>query len=250
MTQTIQELIVDGKTEQESIELAISRFGGKNQIQDELAQVFSIQKKFGNVMLVVALIFLTVGISFLIVQNVAQKYTDQRGNIFFSQYDHIVNVAKENNLNLTLLDKVVRDSFNTTNNQLTYVALIRLPDDYDIEKGIPDLQPMPLDKIEYKYPEDFQKLRERGMNRVNSFALNGGKYNLEIGMQKDTYSNRFDVLFIVGIGFIMVYWVLFGIWATVKAYHVRRLNAAWIAIFFVLNVPGYLLYKIFITGSK
>ena len=59
LTQTVQELIADGKNEQESIELAISRFGGKNQIQDELAHVFSIQKKFGNIILAVALIFLS-----------------------------------------------------------------------------------------------------------------------------------------------------------------------------------------------
>jgi len=43
----------------------------------------------------------------------------------------------------------------------------------------------------------------------------------------------------------MIYWVLFGIWATVKAYHLRRSNLAWVAIFFVLNVLGYLLHKIY-----
>lgn len=43
LTQTVQELSADGKTEQESIELAISRFGGKHQIQGELAKIFTFQ---------------------------------------------------------------------------------------------------------------------------------------------------------------------------------------------------------------
>jgi hypothetical protein len=43
----------------------------------------------------------------------------------------------------------------------------------------------------------------------------------------------------------MIYWALFGIWATVKAYHLRRSNLAWIVIFFILNVAGYLLNIIY-----
>ena len=49
----------------------------------------------------------------------------------------------------------------------------------------------------------------------------------------------------IGVGFLMIYWILFGIWATVKAYHLRRSNVGWVAIFFVLNVVGYLLNIIY-----
>src|SRR5665647_510298 len=94
LTQTVQELIADGKSEQESIELAISRFGGKNQIQDELAHVFSIQKKFGNIILAVALIFFVAGVSFLIALRVTDNQFLKRSNDLAFESQMITKAAK------------------------------------------------------------------------------------------------------------------------------------------------------------
>jgi membrane protein DedA with SNARE-associated domain len=41
---------------------------------------------------------------------------------------------------------------------------------------------------------------------------------------------------------ITVYVALFTIWATINAYHHRRLNLGWIIVFVILNVLGYWLY--------
>ncbi|MGF6949832.1 sterol desaturase/sphingolipid hydroxylase (fatty acid hydroxylase superfamily) [Neobacillus sp. B4I6] len=53
--------------------------------------------------------------------------------------------------------------------------------------------------------------------------------------------------FISFIGFA-IYATLFTIWATINAYHHRRLNAGWVLSFAILNVVGYLLY--FLVGNR
>ena len=91
----------------------------------------------------------------------------------------------------------------------------------------------------YQYPE---KIKEYG-NSGGEFP-SGNRY-LQIGMKQYSNSNQYAIFKQIGVGFIMIYWVLFGIWATVKAYHLRRSNVGWVAIFFVLNLAGYLLNIIY-----
>ncbi|MEJ9233443.1 hypothetical protein LAV79_29620, partial [Peribacillus butanolivorans] len=49
------------------------------------------------------------------------------------------------------------------------------------------------------------------------------------------------------IGFA-IYATLFTIWATINAYHHKRLNVGWVIAFALLNVVGYLIY--FLVGKK
>lgn len=49
------------------------------------------------------------------------------------------------------------------------------------------------------------------------------------------------VVFLIGVA---VYAVLFTIWATINAYHQKRLTIGWILIFALLNVVGYWIYKL------
>ena len=241
LTQTVQELIADGKSEQESIELAISRFGEKNQIQGELAKVFRIQKKFGNIILAVALIFFLVGLSFLIAERVTNNEFEKRYKAMASQSHTIMKAAKTNNLKL--LDETVRKIFiDAEKNQIAYVALVRLRDDFDINNP-PKTQPIFSGEIEYQYPENIKDVKEFANNSGGEF-LSDHTY-FEIGMKEYSNSNQYYFFKILGVGFCMLYWVLFGIWATINAYHTKRSNVAWVAIFFVLNVPGYLIHKIY-----
>ncbi|MDR3602320.1 MAG: permease prefix domain 1-containing protein [Desulfosporosinus sp.] len=243
LTQTVQELMADGKNEQESVELAISRFGEKNQIQDELANVFRIQKKFGNIMLAVALIFFVAGVSFLIAFRVTENNLLKRGNDLSFQTQMITRAAKTNDLKL--LDQTIKKIFVETNkNQIAYVTLVQLPNDFDIENppGPSNTLPMYAGKIEYQYPENIKKVNNSG---GELFISGNEKKYFEIGMKQYSNSNQYAIFQPIGVGFIMIYWVLFGIWATINAYHTKRLNVAWGIIFFVLNAVGYLLHKIY-----
>ncbi|MDQ7097010.1 permease prefix domain 1-containing protein [Desulfosporosinus sp. PR] len=247
LTQTVQELMTDGRNEQESIELALNRFGEKNQIQTELAQVFKIQKKFGNVVLAVALIFFFVGICCLFVAKITNNDFQKRYNVMNVQYQVIMKAAKTNNLKL--LDETVKTIFaDDQNNQIAYVALVQLPNDFYLQNP-PKSQPLFSGEIQYRYPENIKDVKEFGNNSGGEF-LDNNKY-FEIGMKQYSNSNRYEVLKIIGVGFLMVYWVLFGIWATVKAYHVKRLQLLWVMMFFALNIVGYLafLYKINVNNT-
>jgi len=245
LTQTVQELSADGKTEQESIELAIGRFGGKHQIQGELAKIFTFQKKLTKVILSFALIFFVLGISSIILDVMENIRINISAPIFAEESNKISDVVKTNNLDL--LDKTVRDLLSATDNKITYVVLGKFPDD---PKSLPisnTTRPKYQGKIEYQYPENIQNVQESGIIASGAIIMSGSeqKYYLEIGSKDYAISKKFPFAAIVGIGFCMLYWVLFGIWATINAYHTKRLNVAWGIIFFVLNVAGYLLHKIY-----
>jgi len=247
LTQTVQELIADGKTEQESIELAIGRFGEKNQIQGELAKIFTFQKKLTKVILSFALIFFVLGLSSIILDVMDNQRINISAPIFAEESNKISDVVKTNNLDL--LDKTVRDLLSATDNKITYVVLGKFPDNLD-PKSLPisnTTRPKYQGEIEYQYPENIQNIQESGIIASGVTIMSGSelKYYLEIGSKDYAISKKFPFAAIVGIGFCMLYWVLFGIWATINAYHTKRLNVAWGIIFFVLNVAGYLLHKIY-----
>ena len=65
-------------------------------------------------------------------------------------------------------------------------------------------------------------------------TLGDEKKYIEIGIQKDA-NYEFNSLIIAEVGFCMLYWVLFGIWATINAYHTKRSNVAWVAILWYKN---------------
>ena len=247
LTQTVQELSANGKTEQESIELAISRFGGKHQIQGELAKIFTFQKKLTKVILSFALIFFVLGISSIILEVMENQRINISAPIFAEESNKISDVVKTNNLDL--LDKTVRDLLSATDNKITYVVLGKFPDNLD-PKSLPisnTTWPKYQGEIEYQYPENIQNVQKSGMIASGLTIMSGSeyKYYLEIGSKDYAISKKFPFTAIVGIGFCMLYWVLFGIWATINAYHTKRLNVAWGIIFFVLNVAGYLLNIIY-----
>ncbi|WP_236717636.1 hypothetical protein [Rummeliibacillus stabekisii] len=41
---------------------------------------------------------------------------------------------------------------------------------------------------------------------------------------------------------LTIFWTLFTIWATINAYHHKRLNIGWIIVFALFNVLGYVVY--------
>lgn len=40
-----------------------------------------------------------------------------------------------------------------------------------------------------------------------------------------------------------IYWILFGIWATLKSYHINGYNLAWSISFFIFNIFVYVVFK-------
>ncbi|MCA1063851.1 hypothetical protein QTG56_01305 [Rossellomorea sp. AcN35-11] len=57
-----------------------------------------------------------------------------------------------------------------------------------------------------------------------------------------------DLLSIILFSGMAMYVTLFAIWATINAYHHRRLTLGWIVVFAFFNVLGYLVYSL--LGKK
>lgn len=78
LIEAVEELKSQGKSEQESIRIAIKDFGGKSQIVEGLSEFYKVQKKFANYVLSFALIFLALGISFSAFSfSEAKKYDEE-----------------------------------------------------------------------------------------------------------------------------------------------------------------------------
>ncbi|NFD30842.1 hypothetical protein EXN57_09630 [Clostridium botulinum] len=76
LVQSIIELQQEGKSEEESINIAISRFGEVNQIKDELREIYSFHKRFSKNILIAALIVLFIGTVSLITKSFGYKLTE------------------------------------------------------------------------------------------------------------------------------------------------------------------------------
>lgn len=72
----------------------------------------------------------------------------------------------------------------------------------------------------------------------------GYMYDTEWYVQMESIKLFAFVPFISLIGFT-IYATLFTIWATINAYHHKRLNVGWVIAFAFLNVFGYLAYFVF-----
>ena len=52
------------------------------------------------------------------------------------------------------------------------------------------------------------------------------------------------ILSISTIILFVVYWLFFGIWCVINAYHRNKLSIVWIILFFSLNIVALLLFKL------
>ena len=71
------------------------------------------------------------------------------------------------------------------------------------------------------------------------FPYGNGDSEWYVNMEIRYIGSFMTLVLFVGVA---VYAALFTIWATINAYHHRRLNVGWIIAFALLNVVGYLIY--------
>lgn len=60
-----------------------------------------------------------------------------------------------------------------------------------------------------------------------------------------------DILKLLSIACLSAYWVLFGVWASIKFYHYKgEYTKFWIVIFFIFNIFGYVFFRIKCRSNK
>ena len=243
LLQTVEELKTEGKSEEESIEIAISRFGESGQIQSELSKVFNIQKKFAKVLFKAAFIF------FAIAMITALSYGLTIG------FDAKTNTELDNDLRLNINDKLeandvipkqnISNLFDKYNNKLRYIAVLKI-DSKEMSSNAAQSLTLLLQEIKntgFVYPTDVS-INKFNIGRISIKGNTTDKWQVICGIKEfNSIYPYLPIIQPIGIFCFAVYWVCFGLWGVINAYHANRFSIAWIILFFTLNILALLLFK-------
>lgn len=243
LLQTVDELKSEGKSEEESIEIAINRFGEGRQIEKELTKIFKIQKKFTKVLFRVAGIFLVMSLTALLLFGTLTINNDRK--MTERHNDFTQNIEKKLQANDVIPIEEVNSLFNKYKEQLRYIAVINLNSN---ERFIAKLPSEEIKNIDFVYPSDISPSEYRNnLHFSRTIETNNNKWQVIYGMRKDVLSNPYlylPIMKLVGIVCFVVYWVFFGIWGVINTYHANRFSISWIILFFTFNIVALMLFKL------
>ncbi|MDP4177010.1 MAG: permease prefix domain 1-containing protein [Bacillota bacterium] len=256
---TIDEIKATGKTEEESIKIALERFGNNKQIKNELKSIFN-KKHYGITGILIAIIvFFTISITLLISTLIGQNYLSQSyNNSGQAEYDYLIShiqdsIKNDKNINKDNLDNIIKERskhLNGINTRLKSIYIFLLPQNISYNDFISNIN---YNNTDYCYKGEFYNQNYYFKTFSQMFKSGSNTCYIEIRMN-ETFDKNFDdmVNFTVLITkcmyiSIIIYWILFGIWASIKAYGYGRLNIIWIVMFFMLNIIAYVLFKL--TGK-
>lgn len=192
LLQIVEELKLEGKSDEESISIAIKRFGEQTQIENELLGIFKFVNKKAKKALIAAVVFLLVALisfaAFVVGINICTKQYHERNN-------EIVNIMRSYNQDdLENINKNISVLLNKYKSKVTYVAM------YRVING-EDLWHTDLKDLEYVYPKD---ITYNGMNTFNKQIITekGVKYNVVIGLGP----NAFIPMYIQNLGRLSFVW--------------------------------------------
>jgi hypothetical protein len=234
LLEAVHELKKEGKTEQEAIDIAIERFGGKKEMRSVVGQLFQAQKVFAKRVLYIAIAFFALT---SIVCGVLWMLDEADMNENLTVAREIINrlegqEAISENMKAGIF-ALVEDKSQILNLQIYKMA--------DVERVSKN------GSVSYHWNEA-TPVYEYGVfntpSKPNWMLIDLGYYlgsNNEWYVEMESITLWGFISFIFNAG-IAVYATLFTIWATVNAYHHRRLNAGWVIAFALLNVVGYLIY--------
>lgn len=236
LLEAVYELKTEGKSEQEAIEIAINRFGGENEIRSVVRQLFKAQKVFAKWVLYVAVICLVTTVTlfgfiwFIEAQNSNENsivatqildILDGKGTISTDMEEEIIGLVQETD-QISKVEIYDISTFDHNNSFFDYVRDAK--PDYRYEQKV--WNPIWLQANFYPYGNS-----------------DGERWYVE--METRLIGSLMSIILFSGMA---VYITLFTIWATVNAYHHKRLNIGWVFVFAIFNVAGYLLY--FLVGKR
>ncbi|WP_186672914.1 permease prefix domain 1-containing protein [Sporosarcina sp. BP05] len=228
LLEAVHELKKEGKSEQEAIEIAIGRFGGEKEMRSVVGQLSKAQKTFAKWVLYTAIASLLISILiFSIVKPIEKSKLDQSNQIA----SQILKKLGDNERIPSKLETDIQEIVQSSG-RIIGISI------YDHEKLISTnayVEPI------YSYREEFllNVWNSTGFPIINGYSESNNTWHVNI--ESESYEGAAIIFLLVGIG---VYWTLFTIWATINAYHHRRLNVGWIIVFATLNILGYFYYRL------
>ncbi|KEO80817.1 permease prefix domain 1-containing protein [Tumebacillus flagellatus] len=221
LQQAVEELMAEGLSEEESVQVALERFGDQKQLVSEMEGVLKVQRVFAKNLLRTALAFLVVGFAVLAAMSWMQSDLERN---WYSQTmswvdDERTVLPVQNQQKLT---EMVLDS-----------ALL-----HGIE--IDSVDPSTYEPAHKFY--SYEKTDSGPIIWPILPGFGGKSYVYGPWMLTFHYRDLIGTGAAVFVFCAIVYWVLFAVWGTVNAYHRGRFHWAWVFVFALFNVLGYLLY--------
>ena len=244
LMETVNELQENGITENESIRIAIERFGEEFQIRNELNQVVRFQKLFAQKTLISSLFLLAVSVILLITSFFVHQGYLKRYNAMDSQLKLVE--RKLVTEGISGADTFLKELFkNEQNNQLTYVAIKELPKDFDITKSN-DVFP---GEIKYSYPQEIKKeYYNNGFG--HEVVVNNIRYFLETGVKTSSNINSSSLYTGLAILVFVACWVLWIIWSIINVYRYGKLNTNWCILLVLTGIIGYFIFSLSVNPNS
>ncbi|MGL3067030.1 MULTISPECIES: permease prefix domain 1-containing protein [Planococcus] len=231
LLEAVHELKSEGKSEKEAIALAIERFGGEQEMRSIVSQLFRAQRIFAKWVL-----YLAAAVLFL-------SFT-AFGLISAFENEN----ASENSEVATAVLEVLRSQGSLTDSMKTEIAALIDGTDQISEVKIYDVSDVGVNSVfgyvenatpEYRYTKP---VWSPDWLLANFYPYGNGDGNQwYVEMETRLIGSWMGIILFSGIA---VYATLFTIWATINAYHHKRLNIVWILVFAFFNIVGYLVYMI------
>lgn len=227
LLEAVHELKLEGKSEQEAIQLAIERFGGETELRTAVREMFTIQKLFARKVLYAAVFFFVVCVMSAFTlsaeMNKAEENSLPAAGILESLGNSEIVPAQ-----------VVQDIEEIVDNDKRIIGINLYKADALLKSGV-------INEPIYSYREGnlFSFWNNIGFLEYNSHNYSNDIWNVQTEWKGYGSGALLILLFSIG-----AYWVLFAIWAIVNTYHQKRLHFGWVILFSVFNVLGYLLYVV------
>ncbi|MDP4094046.1 MAG: permease prefix domain 1-containing protein [Bacillota bacterium] len=237
-----EELKANGISEDESINISIERFGEINEIRESFFQVIGINRKLLRRILLGAIAFLIVGLLVFAPSKIYQANINNR-------YDSMINnvyalIIKDPSLSETTkanITAIVKKDFKTLG--LHYIAVFPKEKQYFVHGNTL------LKDAYYIYPDYNVTIKNAPQNShslAGIFSESDTGTNLALEWQFNGYDfpgNRLPyIIYYIFITCLAVYWSLFAVWAMLKANYDKRSTITWIAVFWLFNIIGYLIF--------
>ncbi|WP_449536356.1 permease prefix domain 1-containing protein [Ferdinandcohnia sp. Marseille-Q9671] len=223
LLEAVHELKSEGKTEQEAIELAIERFGGEQEMRSIVRHIFNVQRIFAKRVLHIALSFFVLT-SVICVVLWALDVADMKENDAVAE--KIIGAEKtvgilEGKETVSKDAKEEIDALVQNKNQILNLKIYKMSDVEKVsETGTISHhldEAIPVYRIG-KSPSD-----EKNWMLIDlGYIDNDNEWYVQ--MESKQLIAFAPVVSLIGFA---IYATLFTIWATINAYHHKRLNVGW-----------------------
>lgn len=231
LTDTIKELQQQGKSEEESITIALNRFGAEKFVNRELRKVVPPRSKLSKSMLRISGLFLAASLLFF----AFHLFLEQRNSTDFDRMQLQYHQMEERIItDGTVTNEQMEAFFSKNERILRFVYLSKVDNEGQI--------------TEHVFPSGTAKEQWHTQPYISYPFLmeaNSSKWETKIGLNREAlFSPIPKVVLLLAMTSFAVYWILFGWWNTMNAYRMNRLNIVWAVMFFTLNIFAYLLFRL------